>query len=115
MDIFDSRYLAYRLGGKAETAIDSRVDLKEQNNLKAEFPVAKFEEVTKGRPAEIKNKRIIVSVGTEPSDNGHARLTFESDVNFAFMLKPRVLGPGGFELDCKPLPGDDVHCQVNVT
>lgn len=103
--------------GLGMDVLDSGDELvgKKENGLEGELSVAEVEEILQAGTEKVKNHGIIVTLGSEPANEGNADTTSQGLVDAGFVLELRVLGLDGLELDSNLLAGDDVSAQVNVT
>lgn len=97
--------------------LDSRNQLvgKKEDSLEREFSVAEVEQVLETGTEEVKNHGIVVTLGSEPADEGDTDTAGEGLVNAGLVLKLGVLGLDGFELDGNLFARDYVGAQVDIT
>lgn len=81
---------------------------QEEDGLEGEFAVAEVEEVLEGGAEEVEDHGVVVTLGTEPSDERNADAASEGFVDAGLILQLRVLGLDGLKLDGDLLAGDDV-------
>ena len=88
---------------------------KQQNGLETELPVAEVEEVLQTRTKQVEDHGVVVALGAEPANKGHADAAGERLVHLGLILELRVLRLDGLELDGDFLTRDDVDPKVDVT
>jgi phosphomannomutase len=65
---------------------------KEENSLETEFTVAKVEQVLQRRTEEVKNHRVVVAFGPEPSNERNTNATCKGLVDLGLVFKLGMLG-----------------------
>ena len=88
---------------------------KEEHSLQGELAVAEVEKVLEGRTEQVQNHGVVVTLGTEPTDEGNADTTSEGLVDTGFIFELRMLGLDALELDGNLLSGDDVGACIMVS
>lgn len=87
---------------------------QEQDSLESEFAIAEVEEVLEGRSEEIDDHRIVVTFGTEPTDERNTNAACEGLVDLGFVFQLGMLGLNGLQLDGYFFTGNNVDTEVNV-
>ena len=65
---------------------------EEQDSLEAELAVAEVEKILERGTEEIDDHGVVVALGAEPTDEGHANTTSERLVDLGFILELGVFG-----------------------
>jgi hypothetical protein len=81
---------------------------QQKDGLQGELPVAEVEEILQTGSEQIENHRVVVTLGSEPTNERDADTSGEGFVDSGFILELGVLGLDGLELDGDLLSGDDV-------
>lgn len=88
---------------------------EEQDRLEGKLAVAKVEEILQTGAEKIQDHGIVVTFGTEPSDEGNPDTAGERLIDTSLILELRMLGLDRFELDGNFFARNDVGAQVNIT
>jgi hypothetical protein len=88
---------------------------EEKDGLEGELPVAEVEEIFQGGSEEVEDHRIVITLGTEPADEGDTDTTSQGLVDTSFILELGVLGLYALELNGNLFARDNVGAEVDVT
>lgn len=103
-----------RLGVDVLDAGDELVR-QQKDGLERELPVAEVEKILQTGSEKVQDHGIVVTLGSEPTDERDTNTTSEGLVDTSLIFKLGVLGLDALELDGDLFSGDDVGAQVNVT
>lgn len=97
--------------------LDARNQLvsKKEDSLQRKLSVAEVEKILQTGAKEIQDHGIVVTLGSEPTNEGNTNSTGEGLVDAGFIFKLRVLGLDRLKLDSNLLTGDDVSAEINIT
>jgi hypothetical protein len=103
--------------GLGMDVLDARNQLvsKKEDCLQRKLSVAEVEKILQTGAKEIQDHGIVVTLGSEPTNEGNTNSTGEGLVDAGFIFKLRVLGLDRLKLDSNLLTGDDVSAEVNIT
>lgn len=103
--------------GLGVDVLDTRNQLvgEQEDGLERELSVAEVEEVLQTGAKEVEDHGVVVTLGTEPADEGDANTASEGLVDSGLILELGVLGLDALELDGDLLSGDNVGAEVNIT
>jgi hypothetical protein len=95
------------LGVNVLNATDKLVG-EQEDGLEREFAVAEIEEVLEGRSEQVEHHGVVVTLGSEPSNERNTDTAGEGFVNASLIFELRVLGLDRLKLDGDLFAGDDV-------
>lgn len=81
---------------------------QEKNGLQGELAVAEVEKVLEGGAEEVEDHGVVITLGTEPADEGDTDTAGKRLVDAGLIFELGVLGLDAFELDGNLLARDDV-------
>lgn len=87
---------------------------KEEHGLQGELAVTEVEQIFQTGTKEVKDHGIVVTLGTEPANEGDADTARERLVDTGFVFELGVLSLDTLELDGNLFTGDNVGSQVDV-
>jgi len=88
---------------------------EKKDGLQRELAVAEVEKILQTGSEKVENHSIVVTLGTEPADEGDTDTTSEGLVDTSLIFKLRVLGLDTLELDSNLFARDDVGSEVDIT
>ena len=88
---------------------------EQQDSLQGELAIAEVEEILEGWAEEIQDHGIVVTLGSEPTNEWDSDTSSEGLVDAGFVLQLWVLGLDALELDGNLLSRDDVGSEVDVS
>jgi len=102
--------------GLGVDVLDTRNELvrQEEDGLERELPVTEVEEILQTGAEEIEDHGVVVTLGSEPADEGDSNAASHRLVNASLILELGMLGLNALELDSNLLAGDDVGAKVDV-
>lgn len=102
--------------GLGVDVLDTRNELvrQEEDGLERELPVTEVEEILQTGAEEIEDHGVVVTLGSEPADEGDSNAASQRLVNASLILELGMLGLNALELDSNLLAGDDVGAKVDV-
>lgn len=87
---------------------------KQEDRLQGKFAVTKVEEIFQTGTEEVENHGIVVTLSSEPADEGNSNAASKGLVHTSLILKLRVLGLDRLELNGNLLSRDNVGSKVDV-
>jgi len=88
---------------------------QEKGGLEGELSVAKVEQILKAGSEEIENHSIVVTFGSEPTDEGDTDTASERFVDTSLIFELGVLGFDALKLDGDFLARNDVGAEIDIT
>jgi hypothetical protein len=88
---------------------------EEENGLQRELAIAEVEQILQARSEEIEDHSIVVTLSSEPADEGDADTSSEGLVNTGLIFELGVLGLDTLKLDGNLFTRDDVGSEIDIT